>query len=116
VKLSPPLARALGVYESEPCARSFEEDLWHHLMHGYVVSTPEAFAMVRIVWRHWPLDVLRQPWHADEQGDAWLIWLLAGDMSVAARWLPVPKPWIGFERKNKMRFYRSSRFLPFRAV
>lgn len=105
----------MAVYTTEPCARSFEEDLWHHLAHGYVVSTPDAFAMVRIVWHYWPLDVLRQPWVVDEQGDAWLIWLLAGDLSVAARWLPVPKPWIVFERKNRMKFYRSSRFLPFRA-
>lgn len=110
-----PLTLAMAVYESEPCARTFEEDLWHHLVHGYVVSTPEAFAMVRIVNRHWPIDLLRQPWQTDPAGSMWWIWSLAGDLSVAARWLPAPLEWIGFERENVPRFYRCARFISFAA-
>lgn len=108
--MSTPLELALAVYETEPCARSFGEDLWHHLERGYVVSTPEALALARPVWRDWPLDRLRRPWESDPAGDCWWIWLLAGRMDVAMQWLPEPKKWLAYERGNSPRFFHHERF------
>lgn len=95
-----PFDQATKVYETEPCARSFEADLLLHFQHGYVVSTPEAFAMVRRVRHDWPIERLREPWETAADGDCWWIWLLAGRLTIAARWLPFDLPWIGYERGN----------------
>src|SRR5689334_6772592 len=54
-----PFLQAAAVYEREPCARTFEEDLYLHLMHGTVISTPEVFAMVRPVFSRWPVESLK---------------------------------------------------------
>lgn len=111
--------QARAVYDREPCARSFEEDLWHHFQHGYVVCTPTAFAMVRIVRSDWPMEWLREPWRIDADGDCWWIWLLSGDVAETVSWLPFPKKHIAFERGNQSRvlcYEKFTRRLQRRAV
>lgn len=49
-----PVEQAAAVYLSEPCARTFREDLELHLLNGVVYSTPTAFIMARYVARDWP--------------------------------------------------------------
>lgn len=107
----PPAAAAAAVYRSEPCTRSFREDLEAHLLGGWVISTPAAFAMGRPVQRSAPAADILNPWHQfpAEHADAWLIYLAAGDLRQLLRWIPHPLPWIGWERSNKLRWYRASR-------
>lgn len=105
-----PYDQARAVYDSEPCARTFEEDLQLHFRHGYVVSTPECFAMARPVWRHWPYEHLANPALVAANGDCWWIWLLAGDLRTALSWLPDSREWIGYERVNVPRFFQCDKF------
>ncbi len=108
-----PFDLAAAVYDRETCARTFEADLYWHCLRGYVVSTPEAFAMVRLVKRDWPLEWLRDPSRtaSPAESDCWWIWLLAGDMDAASRWLPFSKKWLAFEKGNHPRFFHAERFL-----
>ncbi len=102
-----PFQRARQVYESEPCARTFEEDLHWHFRLGWVISTPTMFLMVRQVRRDWPISQLRMPWQVHSRGDALWVWLLAGDIRealTAADWPPFD--WLGWERENDPRWYR----------
>ncbi len=108
-----PYLAAAAVYDREPCARTFEADLFLHLLHGIVVSTPEVFAMVRPVCREWPLAWLRDPERIEPAGDCWWIWLAAGDVRRLFDW-PVPaREWVGFERQNipKLIQFRNARRL-----
>lgn len=107
-----PYERARRVYETEACARSFEEDVFLHLQHGYVIARPDAFAMARPVWKHWSYRELASPWIVAPEGDCWWIWLLAGDMREAMKWLPdAHRPWVGYERVNVPRFVRRERLV-----
>lgn len=106
-----PYELAMQVYASEPCARTLEEDLALHARFGYVVSTPTAFAMGRLVWRDWPYAKLADPSQVAPDGDCWWIWLLAGDAREALKWLPFEKKWFAFERSNSPRFMDATRFL-----
>lgn len=105
-----PIDRARLIYASEPCARTFAEDLELHFQHGYVVSTPECFAMARPVWKHWSYKELTDPSFTDPGGDCWWIYLLAGDLRTGMRWLPDRREWIGYERLNVPRFFKVSKF------
>ena len=93
---------------------SFEADLEAHFRHGYVVTTPQAFAMARPVCRDWRPVELCDPFKVEplETADCWFIWCLAGDLSVAARWLPCELPWLGFARRGKaVKFVEAPRLL-----
>ena len=102
-----PVERAKAVYDREPCARSFAEDLEAHLLHGYVLSTPETFVMARPVCSRDPVEMIVDPWvtYDRKDCDAWLIYLFAGDLRPALSWFPYPLPLIGWERKNALRFH-----------
>lgn len=92
----------------------FEADLEAHFRRGYVVTTPQAFAMARPVRRDWTPERLRNASEVEplETADCWFIWALAGDLSVAARWLPCELPWLGFARRGKAaKFVEASRLL-----
>lgn len=104
-----PFQQAAAVYDREPCARSFAEDLELHLLNGWVASSPGYFVMARPVPSAADLERVRDPawlWPA-EDCDAWWIYLAAGDLAAACRCIPFPLEFMGFERKNQ------SRFLPF---
>lgn len=107
-----PVEIAARVYETEPCKRTFREDLEAHLLHGYVFSTPEYFVMGRAaVSSANPADIVN-PWHLFhvEHCDAWLVYLCAGDWLKAMERLPYPLPLIGWERRNILRFWPFDRF------
>lgn len=104
-----PYLAAAAVYEREPCARTFEHDLFLHLMHGVVISTPEVFAMVRPVWRIWWNEKNRDPSQVAPDGDTWWIWLAAGDVRRLFDWPLPPKKWVAFERGNSPRCWEYDR-------
>lgn len=78
----------------------FVPDLWLHLTHGYVVSTPDAFAMARPVWSHWGSAEMADITLTAPEGDCWHIWALSGDLGEAVRWLPCSKKWLAFARRG----------------
>jgi hypothetical protein len=90
------------LYSKHP-SMDFEHDLDAHFEAGYVVATPLAFAMARPVMRHWSREMLANPYKVEalELADCWFIWALAGELSIAARWLPISLPWLGFARRGK---------------
>lgn len=98
-----PFESAAAVYDREPCARTFEHDLFLHLMHGYVVSSPTLFAMFRPVRSAWNMEQLLDPSQTDPDGDAWWLWLVAGDPAPLFDGFP-PKKLVAFERRNSPRF------------
>lgn len=102
-----PAQLAAEVYRREPCARTFGEDVEAHLINGYVFSTPTYFAMGRAVDSSASNQLVVNPWHVFpvEQCDAWLVYLVAGDMREAWGRFPYFLPKIGFERKNVLRYY-----------
>ena len=108
-----PFAKVSKLYAVHP-EMSFELDLEAHFDCGYVVSTPEVFAMARPVRKDWSAAKLRNQFLTVplETADCWFIWCLAGDLSVAARWLPCELPWLGFARRGKAaKFVEASRLL-----
>jgi hypothetical protein len=106
--MPPPFVLAANVYEQEPCANTFEHDLFQHLLYGCVISTPGLFAMVRPVRLHWPIETLRDITAVAEDGDVWWIYLAAGDVAQLFDLLPVKK-WVAFERENRPRLYEYNR-------
>lgn len=99
------------VYEREPCARSFREDLEAHLLHGHVFSTPEYFCMGRAVRRDADAADIVNPWVSFPMAecDAWMVYLVAGDMRAAWSCFPKLLPWVGFERSNRLRWVSFAR-------
>jgi hypothetical protein len=107
------IERVVEVYALDAGRRSFREDLEAHLLHGWVYSTPSAFAMARLVprgaggeeladvWAVWPL------WECD----AWFVWCACGDLGVIAGWMPHVMPWVGFARGDCVRWWRIERFV-----
>ena len=104
-----PVQRAKNVYFWEPCVRTFQEDLELHLINGYVFSTPEFFIMGRGVKRDAPQDQIVDPSYCfpREEQDCWHVYLMSGDVRKVWDILPYSLPFISFERKNELRFYKS---------
>lgn len=102
-----PVEQAAAVYEREWCAASFREDLEAHLLGGYVHSTPAAFVMARPVCSTAAEGLILDPWHAFEPAacDAWLIWLAAGDVAGLLALFPRRLPLLGWQKRNRLRFY-----------
>jgi hypothetical protein len=100
-----PAELAASVYEREPCARTFREDLEAHLINGYVFSTREFFVMGRVVRSTAAPEEIVNPWVTWNDGDAWLVYLMAGDVRKACCMLPYELPLIGWERQNVLRFW-----------
>lgn len=103
-----PFEQAMLVYQSEPCARTFEQDLRLHFQFGFVFSTPDFFVMGRPVMKDWIESVIVDPMKLLQpmQCDCWHVHTFAGNLSKAWGILPYPLPFISFERKNELRFYR----------
>jgi hypothetical protein len=108
-----PFEQAIAIYDSEPCFRTFDEDLRLHLRHGFVFSTPEFFVMGRPTPAPWVDDgaidsmicdpAVTWPKHSQQ---CWHVHVMAGDMAKAWGILPWPLPYVSFQRKNELRFYR----------
>jgi hypothetical protein len=104
-----PVQIAAKVYLGEKCARSFEDDLLLHLLHGYVFSTPEMFMMGRPVRRDGTYENITDPTYKFADPDSWLVYLASGDLQIFFKHEPYPLPYIGFERENSLRFYSRER-------
>lgn len=103
--MNTPFEDAVAVYDREPCARSFDEDLRLHLRHGFVFSTPEFFVMGRPVKSSAPTREIVNPacdWPREEC-DCWHVYLMAGDMARAWGILPWAMEKFSFERNNRLR-------------
>jgi hypothetical protein len=100
-----PVELAAAVYEREPCARTFREDLEAHLRRGWVYGRPDFFAMGRPVDSKAERGDIVNPWVQFASPDAWLVYLMAGDWRRALSLLPYPLPLIGWERGNILRFW-----------
>jgi hypothetical protein len=102
-----PVSAAMKVYETEHCPRTFEKDLELHLRHGLVYSDNDVFVAARPVYREWPKILITDPsWYTAGPGDCWHVYLCAGMMRKLFWLAPFPLPWVSFERKNRIRFYR----------
>ena len=95
-----PYAQALALYQGD--TRRFTDELEQHFLFGYVVATPDAFAMARPVLSTWEPARIADITEVEplETADAWYIWLLAGKLAVAVRWLPVELPLIGLAQRG----------------
>lgn len=104
-----PVWMAAAVYEAEPCARSFREDLEAHLQNGYVFSTPTAFVMGRPVDSGADPAQIVDPWHGFDlpQCDAWLVYLAAGNIADVIRQEPFQLTFFMWERKNVLRRFHA---------
>ena len=101
------------LYASRP-DMDFGVDLEAHFAVGYVVTTPQVFAMGRPVRKDWTRERLANPFESEplETADCWFLWALAGDLSIAVHWLPCELPWLGFARHGKpAKFVQASRLL-----
>jgi hypothetical protein len=103
--------RAAHVYHTEPCARSFTEDVEAHLLHGFVVSRPDLFIMFRPVVRSADPRLIVDPQHRfnSAECDCWHVFLAAGNLAIAWRFEPWPLPWLSWEVKNVLRFARTAK-------
>lgn len=106
-----PYEQARAVYLSEPCARTFEEDLGLHLARGFVFSTPKYFIMGRPVQKEVEAWKIVDPsvYFPPELCNCWHVFVMAGDVSKVWDILPWPLGTISFERRNELRFYSAER-------
>jgi hypothetical protein len=102
-----PLVWARNVYQSEPCARTFQVDLMWYLEHGFVYSTPDYFVMGRPVFAGYSQELITGLYSFPHEAcDCWHVYLMAGDVKQAWKILPWDLPLVSFERQNVLRFYR----------
>lgn len=103
-----PYEQACKVYTTEPCARTFHDDLEAHMLNGFVFSRPDYFIMGRPVVRSAAPNLILDPWmrFPSRFCDCWHVYLFAGNIVKAWEILPFPLEWMSFERKNDLRFYR----------
>jgi len=95
-----PVERAAAVYDREPCARTFREDLEAHLLHGFVFSTPSYFIMGRPVDGNSTQKLICNPWVSFPSPDCWHVYLYSGHLSDAFANIPYILPFVSFERNN----------------
>jgi len=106
-----PAILARHVYDKEPCARTWAEDVELHLLFGYVFSTPDYFIMGRPVKHDAPDSCIVDPLYQFPrcEWDAWHIYLYSGDITKCWDIEPFKFPWVTFERKNVLRRYPMDR-------
>jgi len=83
----------------------FREILEAHLFCGHVISGPDAFVLGRQVCSKWEEIRLLNPWDTDPNGDAWFVWLWAGEIGDWRRVLPWPLPWLMWHRGDRLRCF-----------
>jgi hypothetical protein len=103
-----PVQRAAAVYSREDCARSFKEDVEAHLLHGWVISTPEVFLLARKVDHAAPQDQIINPWFNswEKEPDSWHLYLFSGSLMSAFKCAPYPLEYVSYERTNDLRIYK----------
>lgn len=105
------LQQAEQVYRTERCDRSLIQDLALHNRTGYTLVTATCIAAARPVRKDArEADVLNPSVVFPEGRDAWLVWIVAGDIREAIAALPYELPWIGWQKKNRLRWHRLADF------
>jgi hypothetical protein len=106
--MSHPYTEARAIYDREPCARTFQQDLDFHFRFGFVFSAPRFFIMGRPVIKGAPPAAIVNPavQFNGEECDCWHVYLMAGDLAKIWEIVPWPLPWCSWERKNELRFTR----------
>lgn len=99
------VARRAWIAQHSPM--SIEDVLALHLRVGVVWSGPRSFAFARLVHTKWPIEDLLRPAVVALDGDAWWLYVLAGDWRDAVSHLPEARPWIGWERHGRARWHRT---------
>ncbi len=103
-----PFALAKQVFETEPCAYTFEECLLFHWKHGHIFSGKDFL----VVGRYVPVDAPHDQivgLHPFGSGNCLHVALMAGSQASAWAILPKEVKWISYERKNVLRFHRLAR-------
>lgn len=104
-----PVEKAAAVYESEPCAYSFKQDLEFYLLNGFVFSRPDFFIMGRPVVSTAPVDMITGHHRFSSAScDCWHMALAGGNLSRMWPMLPWELPLVCFQRGNELRFAKLS--------
>lgn len=118
-----PVIELANLYRAAPTKRTFYEDLYFYLHHGYVVSTPEMFFMARPVCSWAEHEFINDPATVFDKGcaDTWYIYAMATKQRMTANGLvkktiahmPYYLPYCAWERvrDKKLRFFRTEKFL-----
>ena len=98
----------MQLYRDHPIGSSFEENFATHLEHkdGYIFSTPEFFMLARAIRRDATREELADPRSEFSNPDCWFIWLCVGDWRQAILAAPNPMPWVGWARRDRLRFWK----------
>jgi len=99
--------QAVRVYETEPCVRTFRQDLELHLLTGYVFSTPEYFIMGRPVNRYAAHSLIIDPLvcFPKEEWNCWHIYVMSGNIALCWDREPLKLPFVSWEKRNKLKIY-----------
>lgn len=104
-----PFEQARAVYDREPCARSFNEDLEAHFLNGVVASNKLYFVMMRKVNVEWSDKKIVNPFYETQPSDfanCWHVYLMAGSMKWLFHDLLKIYPsysWVSYERRNVLK-------------
>ena len=107
--VNPAIQEALAFYGHGDFAAS----VLAHLERGRVICGPGFLLLGRAVPRNAPeaeILNLERSW-TEAECDAWFVWWASGSLKEIARLLPFPKPWLGFHRRDAIRWYPLSKFL-----
>lgn len=102
-----PFRLAHEVYKTEPCARTFLQDIEWHFRQGYVYSSPEVFVMGRVVMHDAPQHEIVNPAYKFASGDCWHVYLLSGSIRHAWLVMPFRLRYMSFERNNVLKVYET---------
>jgi len=106
-----PYDKARAVYAGEENGRSFSEDLTLHLRYGFVYSTPSLFIFGRPVRKDAPGLLIFDPRVRFQVVDCWWVWLACGSLESLVEIIPFYLPWIGYQRKNMCRYWKTENLI-----
>jgi len=106
-----PIETARHLLASDPGPHDFTTLLLKHLERGLVYSSPTAFGMARPVDIHAGYELVTDPFATFEHPNAWWVYLASGDVAELLSKLPFHLQFIGWERKQVARYYRTNEAL-----
>jgi len=101
--MTPAILKAWAAYRESDSPRDFWADVNQHLLHGYVLSFPQLFAMARPVRRDAEERWLACIPHPFVNPDTWLVWSAAGHLDLLLSLLPYDLPYLAFHRGSSRR-------------
>lgn len=98
-----------------PLHLSFEDDFEDHVQNGgYAILTPEVNILARPIRKDWAPEKVAKANEVEprDTADCWFIWLLAGSLKDAVKYLPYHLPWFGLsQRGGPVRFIEAEKVL-----